>query len=387
MENEARTGVIQSVMRTCEVIRAFRYEGESLRLRDIVQRTSLRKSTAHRFLQSLEKAGLLQRVGAESYTAMFRPIERRRLRIGYASQTTVSTFAQTVSASIESAAAAHNVELIRLDNRYSPKVALRNVDHLISERVDLAIEFQTHENVAPVVAAKLIEAGIPAIAVEIPHPGATYFGANNYQAGLIGGRALGKWAAQMWRGEVSEIVLLEERVAGPLPRSRVTGMLTGIREVLPASERALITAFDSRGAFGHSQSIVRQHLRRSPARRVLVAANNDPSALGALRAFEECGREELCAVMGQNAIREARDELRRPHTRLIGTVAYFPELYGDNLIPLALSLLAGKPTPPAIFMKHQLLTPRNVDTVYPVDTEMTDLPSTLTAPVSRQPGH
>ena len=56
------------------------------------------------------------------------------------------------------------------------------------EKVDLVIEFQTDEHVAPIVAAKYREANIPLIAIEVPHPGATYFGANNYEAGLIGGR-------------------------------------------------------------------------------------------------------------------------------------------------------------------------------------------------------
>ena len=72
-------------------------------------------------------------------------------------------------------------------------------------------------------------------------------------------------------------------------------------------------------------------------------------------------------MVGQNAIREARNELRRPDTRLIGTVAYFPERYGDELIPLALNMLKDKPVPPATFVKHQLLTPRNVDLIYPLD--------------------
>jgi len=72
-------------------------------------------------------------------------------------------------------------------------------------------------------------------------------------------------------------------------------------------------------------------------------------------------------VMGQNALREARAELRRPGTRLVGSVAYFPERYGDELIPLALNILQQKPAPAAIFVKHQLLTPRNVDLVYPLD--------------------
>ena len=40
-------------------------------------------------------------------------------------------------------------ELIVVDNRCQPKVALRNAQHLIKERVDLVIEFQTDEAIAP----------------------------------------------------------------------------------------------------------------------------------------------------------------------------------------------------------------------------------------------
>jgi len=80
-------------------------------------------------------------------------------------------------------------------------------------------------------------------------------------------------------------------------------------------------------------------------------------------------------VVGQNAIHEAREELRRQGTRLIGTVAYFPERYGDELIPLAMNLLAQKPVPSSTFVKHQLLTPKNVNLIYPLDLEG-NMPST-----------
>src|SRR6202042_1920898 len=86
-----------------------------------------------------------------------------------------------------------------------------------------------------------------------------------------------------------------------------------------------------------------------------------------LRAFDEIGGRNLCAVMGQNAILDARNELRRPNTRLVGTVAYFPERYGDEIIPLALSILQKKAVPSTVFVKHQLITPRNVDLIYPLD--------------------
>ena len=102
-------------------------------------------------------------------------------------------------------------------------------------------------------------------------------------------------------------------------------------------------------------------------RRALIAANNDPSALGALRAFEECGYADHCAAVSHNSIPEARDELRRPGARLIGSVVYFPERYGDELIPLAISIVNGAPTSPAVFVKHLLVTPQNVNRIYPND--------------------
>jgi len=109
-------------------------------------------------------------------------------------------------------------------------------------------------------------------------------------------------------------------------------------------------------------------LRESKARRVLVGAVNDSSALGALRAFEEAGRASECVIVGQNAEPEARAQLRCPNSRLIASVAFFPEKYGDGLLKLGLDLLSRKAVPPAVFTTHQLITPDNVDHFYPNDS-------------------
>jgi ribose transport system substrate-binding protein len=357
---------VESVLRACEILRSYRSDGELLRLRDMVERTGLPKSTTHRLLRTLQEGGLIEEAGADQYRCLMRPTERqRRLRIGFGAQTTTSTFSQAVTDSVRKAAVANGVDLVEVNNRYSSKTALRNADLLIREKVDVAIEFQTYENVAPVIAARFLSAGIPVIAVEIPHPGAVYFGANNYEAGLIGGRALGKWAKDNWTGIVDEVILIEERIAGPLPQARLTGAMTGMREALPEIGRATVVVFDGKGAHGPTLDLVRKHLRKQSRKRTLVVAINDPSALGALQAFEECGCSSYCAVMGQNAVPEAIEQLRRPGSRLIGTVAYFPERYGMELIPLAMGLAGGKAAPPAVFTKHKLVTAKNVDEVYP----------------------
>jgi ribose transport system substrate-binding protein len=357
----------ESVVRACRVLRAFRKEGETLRLRDVVARTQLSKTTVFRLLQSLDEGGLVEKAGRGFYVSRVRYTSGARPRVGFAAQTGDSTFSQAVADSIRRAAETQGMDLVAVNNRYSRKMALRNAESLIRRQIDVVVEFQTYESIAPLVAARFQAAGIPVIAIEIPHPGAVFFGIDNFRAGRLGGRALGLWAKKHWDGKPEEILLIEEGIAGPLPRSRVTGMLVGLKEVLPAAESVPVTVTDRGGTFQKALDAVRAHLRRTPERRTLVAATDDPTALGALRAFEECGRHEWCAVMGQNGIPEARAELRSAATRLIGTVAYFPERWGERLMELVQAIVDGQPVAPACYMKHELLTAENVDRLYPLD--------------------
>ncbi len=279
---------------------------------------------------------------------------------------------------MQRAAEEAGVDLITVSNHRSPRTALRNTETLVREGVDLVIEFQSHDRLAPMIASRFLAAGIPVIAIEIPHPGATFFGASNYQAGVLGGQGIAKWVKQRWSGDVDCILLIEEKAAGPLVKLRVTGMLTGLRETLAATEHVPAVEIDGRGALDCTLEAVRRHLRRTPPRRTVVLAGNDPMALGAIRAFEECGRGKLCSTMGQNASQEARAEMRRPGSPLVGSVAYFPERYGDEVIRLAGAILARQPVPPAVFTRHTLITRENVDRIYPLDEV---LPESLACPL------
>lgn len=359
--------LVKSIVHSSQLLTAFRSHGEALPLKEIAARSGLPKTMTFRLLYTLEKCGMIDKVGENLYQSRVRPWKQRLYRLGYAAQGQDTHFAKEVSSSLQRAAAAEGIELITVDNRYSAKTAQRNADLLVRERVDLAIEFQTDEHVAAVVSAKYREAGIPMVAIDIPHPGATYYGANNYEAGLMGGRHIGRWVKEYWQSAIDEIILLELPRAGSLPRMRLTGMLVALNTVLPSAGKCRVAYLDGDGDLGRSFEAVRRHLRTTSARHQVVGAINDPSALGALRAFQEAGREEHCAVMGQNATPEGRTELRRPKTRLIGSVAYFPEKYGDGLIQLSLDILNQRQVPPAVFVEHKLVTPTTVDHFYPND--------------------
>jgi ribose transport system substrate-binding protein len=363
--------LVKSLVHASRVLEAFQSAGDVLRLRDVVGRTGFNKGMCFRLLYTLHQCGFLDKVGENHYRLASEVRRRRLYRLGYAAQGQDTSFDKEVRTGLVQAAEREHVELIVVDNRYQPKIALRSADYLIKEQVDLVIEFQTDEGIAPAIASKYLQANIPFIAIDIPHPGATYFGANNYQAGLMGGHYLGRWSKKHWNGEIDEILLVELHRAGSLPRARMRGILSGIGEVLRVPDRCRTTSVDGDGQFQTALERVRKHLRESKSRRVLVGAANDPSALGALRAFEEAGRASDCAVVGQNAEHEARVELRNSGTRFIASVAYFPEKYGDGLLRLALDILARKPVPPAVFTSHQIITTENVDHFYPNDSLLT----------------
>ncbi len=369
--------LVKSVIHSSRLLTAFRSPGEALPLKEVAARAGLPKTMVFRLLYTLEKCGMVEKISENLYQSCMRPWKQKLYRLGYAAQGPDYQFSKEVSTGLQRAAAAEGIELISLDNRYNPKIAQRNADLFVREKVDLVIEFQTDETVAPIVAAKYRDANIPLIAIDIPHPGATYYGANNYEAGLIAGRYFGRWVKENWGSEVEEIILLELGRAGNLPRMRLTGMLVGLNLVLPNAKNCRVTYLEGNGELGPSFEAVRKHLRSSRCRRQLVGAINDPSALGALRAFQEAGRTDCCAIMGHNASPEGRAELRQPGSRLLGSVAFFPERYGDDLIRVSLDILNRRPVPPAVFVEHKLITPTTVDHYYPNDS--------LTLPMSATP--
>lgn len=360
--------LVKSIVHSSQLLTAFHSHGEALSLKEIALRCGLPKTMVFRLLYTLEKCRMVDKIGHNLYQSRVRPWKQRSYRLGYAAQGTGYQFSREVSESLQRAALAEGIELICVDNRYNAKIAQRSADLLVKEKVDLAIEFQTDEEVAPIVAAKYREANIPMIAIDIPHPGATYYGANNYEAGLIGGRYLGRWVKEHWQSDVDEIILLELKRAGNLPRMRLSGLLVGINLMLPSAANCRVTYIEGDGELGPSFEAVRRHLRSTRSRHVLVGGINDPSALGALRAFQEAGCPANCAIMGQNASPEGRAELRVPKTRLVGSVAYFPEKYGENLIRVSLDILNQRSVPPAVFVEHKLITPATVDHYYPNDS-------------------
>jgi ribose transport system substrate-binding protein len=353
---------LETVARACTVLRQFADAQQSLSLGEIVERTGFERTIVFRLLKTLEEEGLLRRPEGRRYLSNFNVVTQNRFRIGYASQNSDS-FSKAVTQGIRLAAGRHQIDLIEVENLYNVRAALRNAQKLAQQRVDLAIEFQVYERIGVQLSTIYEKASIPVIAIEIPQPGAVFFGIDNHNVGQLAGKALVKAAQQHWHGQIDELLLLDLEIAGSLPHLRISGAESTVRKSLTGSYQIL--HLDSRGEMERSFELVRRHVHFSPKRKTLICGVNDLAVLGALRAFSEVGRNDSCLALGVGAFPEARRELRLPQTRMIGSIATFPERYGDNLIQIALDILHRKPVPPAVYAPIQLITPQNIDKFYP----------------------
>jgi ribose transport system substrate-binding protein len=287
--------------------------------------------------------------------------------IGFANQSEALPFAVDVRRSLERAAADWGyVNLVVTDNRLSGEEALRVADKLIQRNIDLAIEYQIDYKAGNLIMSKFQRAGIPVIAVDIPMVGATFFGVDNYRAGRMAGQALGRWILEHWAGRFDHLLILEEPRAGSLPEARIQGQLDGLRETLGRMPTDALHHLDCGNVSAVSEAAVAEWLPAIPeGQRIAVISFNDEAAFGALQAARKADREADVVIVGQGADRLVHGEIRNRRSRLIGSTAYMPERYGEKLMDLALKILHGESTPPAVYMDHEFLDAGNIDQFYP----------------------
>jgi ribose transport system substrate-binding protein len=350
-----RLYLIPILSKALDVIELLEQNHAPLTLEDVYQKTQISKTSVYRILKTLVHRGYL----AQSQNGQYRLVSRpRRLRFGFAVQSAEMPFSVAVAHSVTAAAAASGVELLVLDNRYDPDIAIRNAEELVAQRVDLVLEFQVEEAVAPRIAHIFKRADIPLIAIDVPHPNSTYFGVDNFEAGYEVGTLLAQHAQLKWSGQVDRVIGVGFREAGSFVQSRITGAFDGIRQRLPELAPESFVQIEGRGMREPScRAMVEMLQGHRPGERILVAASTDSSALGVLDAARELGCEQDVAIAGQDCIPEALEEMSTGKGALIGSISHEVETYGPRLIQLGIALLRGNIVPPYNYVRHRAVTP------------------------------
>ena len=349
-----RLYLIPVLSKALDILELLQATNQPQSLESIYESTHISKTTIYRVLKTLLHRGYLAQAQNGLYRAVSRP---KKLRFGFGSESSDMPFSVDVTKSLQSAAISAGINVTVLDNRYDAATALNNASEFLRQRVDVVIEFQIDEHVAPMIADKVHGAGIPLIAVDIPHPHATFFGVDNYRVGFEAGELLAEYAKSAWNTRVRWIVGLGITAAGPLVESRITGAFAGVRSKIQGLHNDAFVLLNGEGRRDRSYKLVREFLRKHPTDRgILIAAATDTSGLGALKAVRELKRSRHVAIAGQDCIEEALDEMSVPDTPFIASVSHEASSYGPRLIQIGVALLNGQTVPPYNYVKHKLIT-------------------------------
>jgi ribose transport system substrate-binding protein len=280
--------------------------------------------------------------------------------IGFANLQRDIPFCALVEQGILENAEAAGIEVVVADNRLDGATALANAESFITRNVDFVIEFQTDAEFGAVIMNKLNAAEIPVVAIDIPMPGAGFFGVNNPRAGFMGGSYLAQAAvARHGMDAVMSGYFIEGELpqSGPIPAMRTGGQIAGFRAALPDFPEDQILTFDSKNTLEESFTQTNNLLSRIPEGvPIMGTAINDQASTGILRAAQQDNRD-MITVVGLGA---DEGETLANEEDFVAAVGSFPERYGNSLIPIALATLAGEDLPDAILINHQMVTPANI---------------------------
>ena len=273
--------------------------------------------------------------------------------------------------SFELASRSLPLDMIYYDNGDDAEKAVGNARDAVSSKVDLLIEYNSDAKANAEIGRQLKTAGIPLLAVNYSIPGAPLYTADNIAAGRIAGEALGKFAKENWPDQTLVAAILGDvSDPGAAVTARIQGLTEGLRQELSDLSPVQL---DSAGHSVRAGSVLAKFLVTQTRRKILVAALDDASALAAKSAVETAGRMSDCVIVSQGADRSIHGGASEkkeidPANRgsvILGSVAYFFDRYGYEILPIALRMLRGEQVPPQTLTKHVLISAKNVFVEYP----------------------
>lgn len=196
------------------------------------------------------------------------------------------------------------------------------------------------------------EAGIPVFTADIAalDPGArvvTHVATDNYQGGRLAAEAMVE--ALGGKGEVAIIDHPEVESV----KLRTKGFRDGVAEAnrRPDAGIEIVAVLPGGGARDKSHQAA-QDILQSHSRLKGLFAINDPSALGAVAALEESGRDEAVKVVGFDGQPEGRKAIRAG--KIYADPIQFPDRIGRETVRAILRYFAGEDLPPQILVPSAL---------------------------------
>ena len=260
-------------------------------------------------------------------------------------------------------------DMIIMDNQYDSVLGLKNADIMLSKRPHFFVEFQADAKVNNIVAQRFGDANIPLLAIDVPIPGSPFMGVNNWKVAMMGGEYMAKLIKEQWGGwdAVDMIVLLQMPAGGDVTMLRSEGFAAAlVVEFGPEAEEKIVRADGGMGQSEQAKAAMDDVLAAHPnAKKIALTSINEQTMAGAIAALEGAGRWDsddiIIITLGVDDL--GKSQIRSGHSD--AGIAFFPEHYGEYVVPAVVTILQGEAVPPWIYIENEVITMDNIDEWYP----------------------
>jgi hypothetical protein len=304
---------------------------------------------------------------AGDYEAVIRPASQR-WKIGHADGLAGIPFTDSVTDSIYEVADAMGVDIVFCDNGYDQEKTVDCANLIVAQEADGVIFANWIAGTEELIAGIYIDAGLPCITWDGPHPGCRNFGPDNFHAAREAGRYLASFAnEQGWDPAETELVVIWTQGVQVMGERR-DGAIAGVLESFAIPEENIHVDIPH-AALDDVFPLVTDWTTANPdAKNVLCFGHSDQPGVDCALALEQAGFLGRAAAVGLGASDEALVDLRDrtdEDSVFKATISYFPERYGQYLVPAVVDMLEGRIVPERVIPSVSPVTRENVQELYP----------------------
>jgi len=274
----------------------------------------------------------------------------------------------TVSSIINAAGVMGCVTVDTLVDNASAATALSNIQTFINEKVSGVILANVVQSADPGLLSALAAAKIPVVTTFIsPEPQSSaspFIDVDDPVAGASGGAALAKNFLKLHPGKKPYVIVGAFPEGGPISVARMDGFLSGVKSVIKGLPSSNVKTIDTQASPSVAYTQTANALSSIPkGSYILFAGINDETTNGMYQAVSAAGRIKFASAMGMGGDPSGVYYICNEKS-YFGSVGFFPETYGNYLLPAVIDMAQGATLASHIYFPTDVLTRANVKEYY-----------------------
>ena len=299
---------------------------------------------------------------AGGYT--FPVIAEEDIVIGFNNGSLTVDFLRIVDDNMRAAAEEHGITMLVAESNFESEKVLPTVDNLLLQGANIIVDFNCNAEIGGALVDYCGERGVPVVGIDVFYEGiygdtSWFFGANNEEAGLVAGQGLAEGVKDRWDGEIEYLVLFTNSAAGELVFTRVQKIYEGLLSAGIELSEENVEYIDTEGTVDATMIINQKFtdwLTAHPDLHKIGAGGPNPETVqGAFSALQASNRDADGMVVSHNNGFQTLAAFEQGVNSWLGGTAYWPNRYGDYIIPLCIDIMTGKNPPIMNTMEHTFL--------------------------------